>query len=112
MAMSSERSPDVPTCMRCERTFSSHRGLDIHRNRAHPVSDNFVIDFLNLPHAQQEEVLRIVAPDGKPIDLDQIVPRMVAIVSSPQSRAENTTLRSALAKITGVEYRYMISEEP
>jgi hypothetical protein len=111
MATSSERSRDVPLCVQCDRQFASIRGLDIHRNRAHKVSDNFVIDFLNLPLDQQEAVLRAVT-DGKQIAQDDVIPKMLAIISSPQSRAENTTLRSALAQITGVEYRYLISEEP
>jgi hypothetical protein len=102
----------VPVCVQCDRQFASIRGLDIHRNRVHKVSDNFVIDFLNLSNSQQEDVLRAVAEDGKPISLDEIIPKMLAIIGAPQSRAENTKLRAALASFTGVEYRYMISEEP
>lgn len=113
----------MPICMRCDREFASHRGLDIHRNRAHPVSDSYALDYLNLNLSQQEMVLchleDIEGRDGSQsfarhqfTDPKQRATLVEQIMTNPLDREQRARFITALGVVTGVEYRYVIQEQP
>lgn len=111
----------MPLCTRCDRTFNTIRGLDIHQNRAHPVSDSYVLDFLNLDEIQQELVLCMMDGDGDGAiayarnaygSAKARINTFNEIVSNPLDADRRARLKEALTGVTQIEYRYMISEEP
>lgn len=111
------------TCQRCDRDFATSRGLDTHLKRSHVVSDDWVVDFINLIASEQETVLCMaesLANDqgdvafarGKYRDQKVREDALAQIVVGPIETDRVECFKEALTLTTGVEYRYIIQEMP
>lgn len=86
--------------------------------RKRTVSDNFLIDFINLTPDQQRTLLQPLLPNvplGQ-VDDPAFQGPLMELVLDIMGKRENTPkiirFKASLSEVTGREYRYVIHEEP
>lgn len=97
-------------CIRCDRSFSTDRTLKMHHTRVHPLSDSMTLDFLNMDRIAQAGVMQHA------LDCQMITGGDLDLHTMAIMRGDDPDLmskvRTAMTYVRGIDYRYMIAEQP